>query len=72
VSQEIIMTNLPLPIPAFLDASEEEWRAYMEKLTLDELEELVAVFEDLQRSCHKRKLVDKLIHSEVCRLKPNA
>jgi hypothetical protein len=49
------MTDLPLPIPA-LGASEEEWKEYMEQLTLDELEELVAVFEDLQRSCHKRKL----------------
>lgn len=39
-----------------LDASDEVWEAYMNKLTGDQLIELIAFFEERYRIARKRKL----------------
>ena len=49
------MTSLTKPIPA-IDASDEEWEAYLRKLTLDELEEFIIIIERLHRQAHKIRL----------------
>jgi hypothetical protein len=46
--------TLPLPMPD-LDASEQEWIEYIKKLTVDELIELIDIYEDLVEVCRKRK-----------------
>jgi hypothetical protein len=46
--------TLPLPMPD-LDASEEEWIEYIKKLTVDELIELIDIYENLVEVCRKRK-----------------
>ena len=46
--------TLPLPMPG-LDASEQEWIEYIKKLTVDELIELIDIYENLVEVCRKRK-----------------
>ncbi len=46
--------TLPLPMPD-LDASEQEWIEYIKKLTVDELIELIDIYENLVEVCRKRK-----------------
>jgi hypothetical protein len=46
--------TLPLPMPD-LDASEQEWMEYIKKLTVDELIELIDIYENLVEVCRKRK-----------------
>lgn len=47
--------TLPLPMPD-LDASDEEWKVYLDKLTPDELEEIIAYFEKRHQEARKRRL----------------
>lgn len=47
--------TLPLPMPDIF-ASEKEWKAYMNKLTEDELQELIATFEKRYQEARKRRL----------------
>jgi hypothetical protein len=45
---------LPSPMPD-LDDSEQEWMEYIQKLTVDELIELIDIHENLVEICRKRK-----------------
>jgi hypothetical protein len=45
------MTTLPSPMPR-LEASDEEWNNYMDKLTENELLELITFFEKRYQEAH--------------------
>lgn len=54
--------TLPLPMPD-LDASEEEWN--LKRLTLDELAEVIAIFERLQHQARKKWLELEEQHQSI-------